>query len=65
VIRRYARLVGLPAKRLPRYTGRAVGWENREVPGGTAFVVELGAGSLSDADQHRHAVAVLRLARQT
>ena len=64
VIRRYARLVDLPSKRLPRYTGTATGWENHEVGGGTAFVVELPAGSLSDSDQHRHAVAALRLARE-
>jgi murein peptide amidase A len=61
--RRYARLVGLPSRRLPRYRGEAVGWENKKISGGTAFVVELTAGPLSDAAQHEHALAVMALAR--
>jgi protein MpaA len=63
IARRYAKLVDLPFKHLPRYNGIATGWENREIEHGTAFVVELPAGSLSDSDEHRHAVAVLKLAR--
>jgi protein MpaA len=62
--RRYARMVGLPSKRLPKYHGVATGWENHAVPHGTAFVVELPGGSLSRQSSHRHAVAVLRLARR-
>ena len=37
--RRYARLVGLPADRLPLYPGSAMRWENHKVERGTAFVV--------------------------
>src|SRR5213076_1012531 len=39
VERRYARLVGLPARRLPRYPGTATRWENHLIRRGTAFVV--------------------------
>jgi protein MpaA len=39
--RRFAQLVDLPAARLPRYPGSAIGWENHRLPGATAFVVEL------------------------
>jgi protein MpaA len=63
VERRFARLAGLPALRLTRYPGSAVGWENRRLPGTTAFVVELPPGSLSPAHSARYAAAVLRLAR--
>jgi murein peptide amidase A len=54
--RRFARLAGLRAGRLPNYTGTATGWQNARVPGSTAFVVELPAGRLSPS-------AVARLAR--
>jgi protein MpaA len=64
IARRYAELVGLPFRHLPRYHGIATGWENHHIEHGTAFVVELPAGSLSGADQHRHATAVLDLARR-
>jgi murein peptide amidase A len=47
--RRFAGLADLPFKRLTRYPGSAVGWENHAVPGSTAFVVELGPGRLSPA----------------
>ena len=58
--RAYARRTGLTLRRLPRYRGTAVSWENHEVPSGSAFVVELPAGP---ADAGRHARAVLALAR--
>jgi protein MpaA len=61
VERDYARRTGLPLRSLPNYHGTAVSWENREVPGSTAFVVELRAGP---ADATRHARAVLALARR-
>ena len=61
--RRYARLVGLPARRLGRYPGGAVDWENHVLPHGTAFVVELPAGNLSPTAVARHERAVLELAR--
>ena len=60
--RRYARLVGLRLRRLTRYPGSAVGWENHRFPGSTAFVVELPAGRLSEAAARRYARAVFVLA---
>ena len=61
VEREYARRTGLPLRSLPNYHGTAVSWEDREVPGSTAFVVELRAGPANAA---RHGRAVLALARQ-
>jgi protein MpaA len=61
VERDYARRTGLPLRSLPNYHGTAVSWENRELPGSTAFVVELRAGP---ADAGLHARAVLALARR-
>jgi protein MpaA len=63
VERRYARLVGFRAKRLPRYPGRATGWTNHVAPKGTSFVVELAGGSLSRSQTRRHALAVRELSR--
>jgi N-acetylmuramoyl-L-alanine amidase len=60
-VRDYARRVGLPARRLPRLRGTAISWQNRRV-GGTAFVVELPAGSLSARAARRHARAVHAIA---
>jgi protein MpaA len=59
VQRDYARRSGLPLRSLPRYHGTAVSWENKVVPGGSAFVVELPAGR---ADATRHADAVIAVA---
>lgn len=61
--RRYAALVGLPLARLTREPGSAVGWENHTLPGTTAFVVELPAGSLPAAAVRRYAYAVLAVGR--
>jgi hypothetical protein len=61
-VRAYARRVGLPARRLPRYRGTAVGWQNHRFPGTTAFVVELPAGPLSPRAARRHARAVHAIA---
>jgi murein peptide amidase A len=61
VERRFSELVGLPLRRLPREPGSAVGWENHRLPGVTAFVVELNAGSLSTTATVRYARAVLAL----
>lgn len=47
--RTFAKLVGLPARRLPRYPGSAINWENAYLPRGTAFDVELPRGVLSHA----------------
>lgn len=60
-VRAYARRVGLPARRLPRYRGTATSWQNRRAPGTTAFVVELPAGPLARGAAGRHARAVLAL----
>jgi protein MpaA len=61
VQRRYARLTGLPLRSLPDYRGTAIGWENHLIRDGSAFVVELRAGS---APVRSHADAVLALARR-
>jgi beta-N-acetylhexosaminidase len=63
VRRRYARLTGLPVRRLPAYRGTVVSWENHRLPGTTAFVVELPAGRLTKAAAKRHARAVLAVSR--
>jgi protein MpaA len=59
----YAKLSGLPLKRLPRYPGSAVGWANHRIPGTTSFVVELPPGDLGTAAAIRQASAALVLAR--
>ena len=59
--RRYARLTGMPIARLPRYPGSAAGWQDHRLPGTTAFVVELPAGSLDGRGVERFSDAVLRL----
>jgi N-acetylmuramoyl-L-alanine amidase len=61
--RLYSRRSGLPRKRLPRYHGTAVSWQNTSFPGDTAFVVELPGGPLSAAGGRRHARATLALAQ--
>jgi protein MpaA len=58
--RRFAKLAHLPLERLAREPGSVVDWENGVLPGATAFVVELPAGSLSAALTRRYARAVLR-----
>jgi murein peptide amidase A len=60
--RRYAGLVGLPLRRLPRYPGSATSWTNHSFADATSFVVELPPGPLSAAAARRHAEAVERLA---
>ncbi len=59
LIRAYARRVGLPARRLPRYRGTATSWQNARFTSSTAFVVELPAGALTRAAARTHARAVL------
>jgi protein MpaA len=61
--RLYSDLVGLPLERLPRYPGSATSWANHAFAGTTSFVVELPRGPLTAAAAHRHALAVLALAR--
>lgn len=63
VERRFAQLSGLPLRRLTRYPGSAVGWQNHRLPAGTAFVVELPPGRVTPPNSARLARAVLTLAR--
>jgi protein MpaA len=58
--RRYAQLVGLPLIRLRRYPGSAPRWQDRTMPGSTAFVVELPA-SVGGGLARRAARSVLTL----
>jgi protein MpaA len=60
--RRYAGLVDMPLRALPRYPGTATGWQNHRFPGTDAFVVELKAGTVTARRARRHARAVLALA---
>jgi protein MpaA len=62
VERRFARLSGLPLRRLPRYRGSAVGWQDHRLPASTAFVVELPPGRLTPPRTARLAQAVIALA---
>jgi protein MpaA len=61
VEQRFAAMVGLPLRRLAREPGSVVGWENHTLPGTTAFVVELPAGSLPSGAVRRYAHAVLAI----
>jgi protein MpaA len=63
VRKQYADLTGLPLAAVTggTYTGTAVTWEQRTVPRGVAFIVELGK-DLSELDAARHARAVLEVA---
>jgi protein MpaA len=63
VERHFARFVGLPLRRLPRYPGTATGWENHTFADTTAFVVELPAGEVSAIATDRYARAVRAVAR--
>lgn len=61
--RRFARLAGLRAGRLPSYPGTATGWSNAALPGTTAFVVELPAGRISPRATVRLAHTVRAVSR--
>jgi murein peptide amidase A len=60
--RRYARLVGLPFRRMRWPAGTAPHWQNTAFPGTSSFVVELAPGPLSTAAARRHAEAIFALA---
>ena len=60
--RDYARRVGLRLVHLGLYRGSFTGWQNTNLPGTTAFVVELPPGALPEAAVKRHLRAVLALA---
>jgi murein peptide amidase A len=62
VLRRYARLSGLPYRRLLAPRGAATRWERVRFPQGTHFVVEFPSGPISAATAKRNAAAVLALA---
>jgi protein MpaA len=57
--RRYARLVGLPFRRLRWPAGTAPHWQNTAFRGTSSFVVELAPGPLTPRAARRHARAVL------
>jgi murein peptide amidase A len=61
--RHYGRLTGLPLRTLPAYHGTATSWQHHVLPETTAFVVELGAGTLSARATAAHVRAVLSVAR--
>ena len=61
---RFARLVGLPRVRLPRYPGSVATWQNHRFPFTTAFVVELPTGALSPAAAGQYADAVVTVAER-
>jgi murein peptide amidase A len=61
LLKRYARLSGLPYRKLTAPRGAATRWQRRQFPGSPAFVVELPAGPISTATARRNAKAVLTL----
>ena len=63
VLKRYARLTGLPYRRLAAPPGAATRWERARFPRGIHFVVEFPAGRITAATARRHAAAVLKLAK--
>jgi len=63
LLKRYARLSGLPYRQLAAPRGAATRWERARFPRGAHFVVEFPAGRISAGTVHRHAEAVLTLAK--
>lgn len=63
VERRFARVSGLPYRRLPALPGSAIDWQNHRLPGTTAFAAELPAGPPSRRAVERYARAVLVVGR--
>jgi protein MpaA len=59
--RRYARLAGMPFRRIPWPPGTAPNWQNHRFPGTSSFVVELPSGPLSHREAARHVRAARRL----
>jgi hypothetical protein len=64
VLKRYARLSGLPYHRLVAPPGAATRWERKRFPRGVHFVAEFPAGGISAATARRNARAVLALAER-
>jgi murein peptide amidase A len=63
VERRFARVSGLPYRRLPALPGSAIDWQNHGLPGTTAFAAELPAGPASARALARYVRAVLAVGR--
>ena len=61
VLKRYARLSGLPYRTLTAPRGAATRWQRQRFPSSPAFVVEFPAGPISTATALRNAKAVLAL----
>ena len=61
VLKRYARLSGLPYRKLTAPRGAATRWQRRRFPGSPAFVVEFPGGGISTPTARRNAKAVLAL----
>ena len=61
VLKRYARLTGLPYRKLVAPHGAATRWQRQRFPRAPAFVVEFPAGHISAATAARHARAVIDL----
>jgi protein MpaA len=62
--RRFARLAGIPFRRMHWLAGTAPNWQNHRFPGTSSFVVELPWGRLSPGLKARLGAAIDRLARQ-
>jgi protein MpaA len=63
VEREFARVSGLPYRRLPPLPGSAIDWQNHRLPGTTAFAAELPAGHASARAVARYVAAVLAVGR--
>ena len=61
--RRYARMVGLPLRRLDPLPGTATRWQNHRFDNSTAFVVELPGGELPWKSARVHARAVVTVGK--
>jgi len=61
VLKRYARLSGLPYRKLTAPRGAATRWQRQQFPSSPAFVVEFPAGPISTTTASRNAKAVLAL----
>jgi protein MpaA len=61
--RRYARLAGLPFRRIPWPAGTAPHWQNRRLAHGSSFVVELPRGPLAEGRRISLERALVRLGR--
>jgi protein MpaA len=59
----FARVSGLPYRRMPRLAGSATSWQNATLRGTTAFVAELPAGPATASQVARYVHAVLAAAR--